>query len=66
MRKRHIAKRWGISDAGVAHEFLEIILVGSARLSVVDVGEQGQRRWHVGQLMEGCTRQRAWHRRGLD
>jgi hypothetical protein len=57
VRMRHITKRPGLSDSSVAHEFLYIVLVGTARLRVVDVGEPSRCQWHVGQLMEGYGRQ---------
>ena len=47
-----LAKRVRVIDAGERHEFPHIVFVGAARLRVVDVGEPGQRRRHVGQLVE--------------
>lgn len=52
-----LAKCVRICDAGERHEFLDVGLIGAPRFRVVDVGEPGQRRRHVGQLLEVALRQ---------
>jgi hypothetical protein len=53
-----------ILDAGECHEFAHVVFVGAAGLRVIDVGEPGDCRRHIGQLVEVVDRQRARRSRG--
>lgn len=57
MRTRDATELLGLGNPRKGHELAQVRLVGAARLRVVDVGEPGHRRRHVGQFLKVLGRQ---------